>query len=277
MFYSEMIGLIKSTAWEMMPRSLFGAFHLTYVLIGFVVCLYMAILLRNTSEHSEKIMFFVIGVCLLISEIYKQLFWYYAIGYDEYPWIRLPFHLCSIPMYLLLVLPFIKNGKVKTALYDFLGTYSFVGGLISVVFDGGLLREYWTMTIHCLNWHLTLVFIGLYLSLRTKISREFKGFVGASIVYYVFAVAAFCLNCALWNVSNGTCDMFFVGPAPMEVVVFRDIAKVTGRPIITLIYLLTLTFIAFVFWFLLSILIRQKAVDRKSDGNNKITDDKHIN
>jgi len=244
----------------MIPQTLFGTFHLTYMLIGLAVCFGGVFLLRNLSERGEKRMFFIIGVCLIVSEAYKQLFWYYAIGYDEYPWIRLPFHLCSIPMYLLPVLPFLKIGKMKTSLYDFLGTYCFVGGLISVVADGGLLREYWTMTVHCLNWHLTLVFIGLYLSLRGKISRKFKGFVGATIVYYIFAAVAFCLNCTLWSVSKGTCDMFFVGPAPMEVVVYRDIAKMTGRPIVTLIYLLTLTFISLVFWLLLSRLIPRKAI-----------------
>ena len=247
-----MIEFIRSTALEMTPQKLFGAFHLTYILIGFAVCAGAALLLRNLGERGEKRMFLIIGLCLIVSEVYKQLFWYYAIGYDTYPWIRLPFHLCSIPMYLLPVLPFIKSGKFKTALYDFLGTYCFAGGLFSVVADGGLLREYWAMTIHCLTWHLILVFIGLYLSLRGKISRKFMGVVGATIVYYAFAAMAFCLNCALWNVSNGTCDMFFVGPAPMEVVVYRDIAKLTGRPVVTLIYLLTLTLVALVFWFLLS-------------------------
>ncbi|MCL2814678.1 MAG: YwaF family protein [Oscillospiraceae bacterium] len=242
----------------MSPQPLFGTFHLTYILIGIAVCFGAAFLLRNFSERSEKRMLFVIGICLFVSEIYKQLFWYYAIGYDEYPWIRLPFHLCSVPMYLLPVLPFLKNGKVKTALYDFLGTYCFAGGLISVVADGGLLREYWMMTVHCLTWHLILVFVGLYLSFRGKISRKFKGFIGATIVYYLFAAAAFSLNCALWNLSNGICDMFFVGPAPMEVVIYRDIAKATGRPVVTLIYLLTITFISLIFWFLLTRKIPRK-------------------
>ena len=254
----KMIDFIEFTSWEMTPQPLFGTFHLTYMLIGFALCLGLAVLLRKLSERNEKRMFFVIGICLIASEIYKQLFWYYAIGYETYPWIRLPFHLCSIPLYLLPFLPFIKSGKIKTALYDFLGTYCFVGGLISVIIDGGLLREYWMMTVHCLNWHLVLVFIGLYLGFHGKIGRNIKNIVAATFVYYVFAAIAFCLNCALWKVSNGTCDMFFVGPAPMEVFIYRDIEKVTGRPVVTLIYLLTLTFVSFAFWFLLSRIVPKK-------------------
>ena len=247
-----MIDFINSTAWKMTPQPLFRTFHLTYILIGLAVCFGAAYLLRWLGDLGEKIMLFGIGAGLIISEVYKQLFWYYAIGYSEYPWIRLPFHLCSMPMYLLVILPFIRSGRIKTALTDFLGTYCFAGGLVSVIVDGGLLREYWMMTIHCLNWHLVLVFIGLYLSFRGKISRGVKGFAGATVIYYLLAAAAFGLNCALWNVSNGTCDMFFVGPAPMEVAVYRDIAKVTGRPLVTLIYLVTLTVISFVFWILLA-------------------------
>ena len=254
-----MENFVKSTAWKMAPQPLFGAFHLTYMLIGLAVCFGAALLLRNLGERGEKRLFFAIGLCLLVSEAYKQLFWYYAIGYDEYPWIRLPFHLCSVPMYLLLVLPFLKEGKVKTALYNFLGIYCFAGGFVSVVADGGLLREYWTMTIHCLSWHLILAFFGFYLCLHGKISRKFNCFVSATIVYYIFAAAAFCLNCALWDISKGACDMFFVGPAPMEVVVYRDIEKATGRPVVTLIYLLTITLISLAFWFLLSRFAPRKA------------------
>ena len=253
---------IISTAGRMTPQKLFGPFHLTYTLVGFAVCVVAALLLKNLGERGEKRMFLIIGLCLIVSEIYKQLFWYYAIGYDTYPWIRLPFHLCSIPMYLLPVMPFIKGGRVKNALYDFLGSYCFAGGLFSVVADGGLLREYWAMTFHCLTWHLLLVFIGLYIALRGKMSRKFGGFAGASAVFYAFAAAAFGLNCALWRVSGGVCDMFFVGPAPMEVVVYRDIARFTGRPIVTLIYLLTLTLVSFAFWLVMSRLRKKETAMR---------------
>ena len=247
-----LIDFIELTAWKMTPAPLFGAFHLTYLIIGLALCFAAAYLLRRLSERGEKIMFLIIGICLIVSEIYKQLFWYYAIGYAEYPWIRLPFHLCSMPMYFLPFMAFLRAGKVKSAIYDFIGVYCFGGGLISVIADGGLLREYWAMTVHCMTWHLVLVFIGLYLGFHGKIIRKLSGFIGATAVYYILAAAAFCLNLALWNVSNGTCDMFFIGPAPMEVVVFRDIAKTAGRPAATALYLLLLTLISLVFWLLLS-------------------------
>ena len=263
-----MIELIKATAWEMTPQNLFGPFHLTYMIIGFTLCFLLAFLLRHQSEQSEKRMFLIIGICLIISEVYKQLFWYYAIGYKEYPWICLPFHLCSIPEYIIPVLPFLKNEKIKNALYNFLGSFCFVGGLFSVVGDGGLLREYWTMTIHCLTWHLVLVFIGIYLGVRGKISRSYKGYLGACIVFYSFAAAAFCMNCALWNISNGNCDMFFVGPAPINIIVYSDIERITGRPIVTIIYLATLTFISFVFWVILSRLKQNKVKDNRVLNQN---------
>jgi hypothetical protein len=244
------IEALRATAWRMEPQPLFGAFHLAYIIIGLSVCILLAYLLRGISERGHKVLLTSLGVLLIISEVYKQLFWHYAIGYGEYPWFILPFHLCSMPIYILPVVAWLPKGRVQQALYAFLASYCLAGGLISVLVDGGLLRTYWTMTIHSLTWHLLLVFVGLYLGLSGWACGKTKAFAKGAAAFVVFACAAFLLNTALLDASNGACDMFFVGPGPMNVVVYRDIAAIVGRPLTTLIYLLTLTIASYLCWLL---------------------------
>jgi hypothetical protein len=244
------IEAIRITAWKMEPQPLFGAFHLTYVIAGLAISVFLAYRLRKITERQHTIMLVSLGILLILSEIYKQLFWYYVIGYKEYPWFNLPFHLCSMPLYLLPFVALLPKGRARQALYAFLASYCLAGGLISVLADGGLLRNYWTMTIHSLTWHLLLVFVGLYLGLSGRVNSRVGTFVKGAVVFGVLAFVAFLINLALWDVSNGTCDMFFVGPAPMNVVVYRDIAQVVGRPLTTLIYLLTLTIASCFCWLL---------------------------
>jgi uncharacterized membrane protein YwaF len=253
------IEAIRGTAWRMEPQPLFGPFHLPYTVIGLLLCVLLAYLLRKTSERGHRVLLTSLGVLLVASEVYKQLFWHYAIGYTEYPWIILPFHLCSMPLYILPIVAWLPRGRVQQALYTFLASYCFAGGLISVVVDGGLLREYWTMTIHSLTWHLLLVFIGLYLGLSGRLDGRIRGFAKGAAVFGALALVAFLLNVALTDVSGGACDMFFVGPGPMNVAVYRDIAPVVGRPLTTLIYLLTLTLASYLCWLLATHLPKRRS------------------
>ncbi|MDR1183967.1 MAG: YwaF family protein, partial [Coriobacteriales bacterium] len=244
------IEALRATAWRMEPQPLFGAFHLTYTGIGLAICVLLAYLLRGMSERRHAVLLTSLGILLIISEVYKQLFWRYAIGYTEYPWIILPFHLCSMPLYILPIVAWLPKGRVREALYAFLASFCLAGGLISVLVDGGLLRDYWAMTVHSLTWHVLLVFVGLYLGLSGRLDDGIRGFARGAAVFCALALVAFLLNVALTDLSNGACDMFFVGPGPMNVAVYRDIAPVVGRPLTTLIYLLTLTIASYLCWLL---------------------------
>jgi uncharacterized membrane protein YwaF len=235
----------------MEQQPLFGVFHLVYLVVGFIVVIIAAFLLRKTTERQNRVLLLSIGLFLLVSEAYKQLFWFYAIGYADYPFIILPFHLCSIPLYLCIVLALVPEGRFRQAGYAFLASFCFVGGLISVTVDGGLLRDYWMMTFHSMNWHFILIFLGLYLGLSGRLGRSQWQFIGAVVMYLALALVAFLLNIALWDISKGTCDMFFVGPAPMNVVVFRDIGAVVGRPLVTALYVAVLTLASWASWLLL--------------------------
>ena len=56
---------------------------------------------------------FLCGLILALTEVYKQLFIYYIENNGRYDWWYFPFQLCSIPMYLgLLILLFRKNLEI---------------------------------------------------------------------------------------------------------------------------------------------------------------------
>jgi hypothetical protein len=243
-----LLELLKSTGWKMERQPLFGVFHLTYVFIGLFICVLAALFFKKHFKSKQKVILFCVWIILLLSEIYKQLFWYYVIEYDTYNWILFPFHLCSMPLYLLPFVIFLPEGRITNAIQTFLGSYCVAGGLVSVLVDGGLLREYWTLTLGCLNWHLILVFLGLYLGASGKLGRKWSDFLSATVVYAVLAVIAFAINLLMRNISNGQCDMFFIGPAKMQVVVYRDIANAVGRPLTSVLFLATLSTAAIVCW-----------------------------
>ena len=230
--------ILSATAWEMEVPPAYGAFHIGFVLIGFFVCFSLAYLLRNLTERGNKILFLCVGLFLLVTEVYKQLMYKLVIDPDAlYHWGAFPFHLCSIPLYLCLIIPFLKNGVLKRTVYVFLMSYNLLGGFISFFEPSGLLHRHVTMTAHSLIWHMLLVFVGAYVAFSKRGGVEKNSFKRATVMWLVLCVTAFAINCIHWNVSEGNINNFFVGPRNSSLVVFKQISEHFGWYVSTLIYI----------------------------------------
>lgn len=230
--------LLALTAWEMEVPKPYGPLHLGFTLVGFTLCALLAWKLRNARDSTSRKIFLSIGIFLLLSEVYKQLMYELVVEPGPgYRWGIFPFHLCSIPMYLCLILPFVKSDRIRRSICGFLMTYNMLGGFISFFEPSGLLHEYWTLTFHALIWHMLLVFLGTYIALSGRGCRNRKDYWGATVTFLVLCAVAFGINCAFWNISGGQINMFFVGPANSSLVVFKQISELLGWYVSTAVYI----------------------------------------
>ena len=117
---------------------------------------------RSLPDRTYDRILFSCGLFLLLTECYKQCFLYFIIDKRHYDWWFFPFQLCSLPMYLCLLLPFLKHKSMKTAVCTFLQDFNLLGGLAALIVSEGFRGIHWTLTLHGYIWHLLLVFIGLF-------------------------------------------------------------------------------------------------------------------
>jgi uncharacterized membrane protein YwaF len=249
--FSEILDkAIESTAWKMTPPPAYGTFHLLFMLIGIALCFLLAYKLRGISERGHKAVLFSAGMFLIVTEIYKQLFYYFYIsnpeGVNQYDWWVFPFQLCSVPMYLCIIAVFLKPGPIQNGIYGFMTTYNLLGGLISFIEPSGITHSYWTLTLHAYLWHMMLIFIGIYLIISGRCAKTKKDFLHAAATFVVLCAVAFCINLIFWDVSGGDINMFFVGPRNSSLAVFEDIAKNFGWYVSTALYIPAVTLGAFI-------------------------------
>lgn len=240
--------LIKLTAWEMEKPKAYGPFHITFTVIGVALSILLARKFRNVSEKGNRIILFSAGMFLLVTEFYKQLFYYYHIGNGHYQWWIFPFQLCSVPMYLCLIAAFLKPGRLQNGMYHFMTTFNLLGGIMAFVEPSGIVHEYWTLTIHAFLWHMTLIFIGAYLIASGRFAKTRKDYFSAMLVFLMLALLAFCINLIFWDVSGGSINMFFVGPKNSSLAIFKDIAKNFGWYVSTALYIPTVCLGAFLLY-----------------------------
>ena len=159
------------------------------------------------------------------------------IGNHSYQWWIFPFQMCSIPMYFCLIAPLLREGKLRRGMFDFMFSYNLLGGFISFFEPSGLIHDYLFLTLHAFVWHMSLIFLGVYLGFSGKAGCEKKDYKSATVTFLGLCAVAFLINVALWNVSGGEVNMFFIGPANSSLAVFKVIAERCGWYVSTLLYI----------------------------------------
>lgn len=242
--------LMELTAWGMEKPTAYGLFHLVFLIGGLAYCAIFAYLLRKSSEKTSNIILFSVGAFLLISEVYKQLFYTYYIGGGEYQWWIFPFQLCSVPMYLCLIVPFFKPGKIKNALYTFLASYNLLGGFLALFEPSGLSHEYVTLTLHAFVWHLLLAFVGFFLIASGKVGYKLKDFASSIVIFLILCGVAETINIVCTLVFGATdINMFYISPFRTNpIIIFKQIHQATNWVVNLILYPSMITLGAFLFF-----------------------------
>lgn len=233
--------LVELTSWQIIPPKPYGLFHLTFFIVGMIICIYLVKKLKNLNDKQNKMLLFFTGLFLLIIEIYKQFFYFYIVNNGHYDFSVFPFQLCDVPMVLCLIIPFIKSERVLKGMYNFMVSYNLLGGFITFLEPSALCRPYLMMMLHGFVWHLVLVFIGLYLAFSNRCLKNKKDFVTSIKVYMVLCVISLALNFLLKDVSNGSMNAFYLGPSTSPIIVFETISLKFGWFVNMVLFILVMT------------------------------------
>lgn len=189
-------------------------------------------------EQTTDRVLFLSGLVLACGEFYKQLFLYYRINHGTYDWWFFPFQLCSLPMYLCLMLPLLPKGRIKTALCTFMRDFGLLGGIAALLVPEGFSHIHWSLTLHGYLWHLLLIFISFFVWLCGRADSSRRGFRHAVLLYGICCVIATLIN--VLSPGRGQADMFYISPYHLNAQpVFHQLSLRLGIWPANLSYLLT--------------------------------------
>lgn len=254
------------TAWKwtesFLPQNggaMYGWFFWLWMGILALECL---LLLKNASKHSKRTRDRIVlayGILMLVAEIYKQVF--FTVDAGEYQWDLFPWQFCSVPMYVAVLAPLLKDGPVKEALYKFLSFFGLIAGILTLLLPEGLYWDYVAFTCHSFFWHISIVVIGLYLIAANRYAQKKESFIRemipAALVFIISLIIALSLNVIWWHLlsdrlkGGATFNMFYISPFfTSSLPVFRDIQPVVIYPIFLFLYIFAFCTGAAMLWFL---------------------------
>ena len=195
--------------------------------------------------NTHKDIFSICGFLMLATEVWKQWCLTYRLGGGQYNWWYFPFQLCSIPMYICLLLFFVSSVKIRRILLTFLMDFGLLAGVFTFFDTSGLNYSYFPLTVHSYVWHVVLILLGLYAGYRNRTEAKYKDFAGATGIYFFCCLAATVCNLAFY--SYGKINMFYISPHfRMTQKVFRHIALILGNDAGIMIYIFSIVLGAFI-------------------------------
>lgn len=252
------------------PPPMFGVFHISFVLLGTVFAVLLAKRISRLPFSARIRLFCCIGWGMALSEAAKQLFYYHVVNGRCFDWWLFPFQLCSVPMYLCILLPLLSTEsenvlpcgrggrfpavlrrKAQTSVCTFLATYSLFGAAMALIWPEDMLRPWPLMTLHGFLWHLVLVFLSLtviFSSANFRPMADFsrRGFFRATLLFWGLAAIATIINIWGWHhpsLPGSYPDMFYITPYVMTTQpVVRTVAEHIGIIPANMLYLLSISF-----------------------------------
>ncbi len=237
------------TSWPMEAPELFGPFHLFMLAVCTAVPYFLAKRWPVKEKQQLVKLLSVCGWILALTEVYKQLFYYCVVNDMHYDFWFFPFQLCSMAMYLCILLP-LFHGKIQNAMITFLYSFSLPGAMLALFFPEDMLRSWWTMTIHGFFWHAMLVYIAFVVLFSEQMDYSDCSFKHAAILYVLLAAIAFSLNIALrpLAVYGARPNLFYLSPYEKSgQFFFSEIAERFGIQAELVLYVLLYILLAYVF------------------------------
>jgi uncharacterized membrane protein YwaF len=229
-----------------------GVFHSCFFFMGIPAAVIPAFLLRKLKGRGEKRIFLSVGIFLILSEIFKQLA-YTAIE-GAYRFDLIPFQLCSIPMYLCIIIGLLPENTFTRISKTFIATFGLMGGVASYIAPGTMCRDWLELTLHSFVWHLILIFLGFYVFFSNIEELGKRDFAGAVMMYFSLCIIALVINFICINAPGADVNMFYIGPKPSNLPFCRDITSRFGVAVNSVIYTFSLSSCAALIFFLEKVL-----------------------
>lgn len=200
------------------PKS-YGLFHLGSIIILGIVIFLSIKFLKNPSRKTVNIVMLVSGIIMILLEVFKELSFVVTFNEElqiyEYSWYAFPFQFCSTAMYVMVLVPLFKEGKIRQALLAFLASYSIFGGLTVYAYPEQVFVSHLGVCIQTMVHHGLQIAVGVWLLASGVVKINYKSLINGSYVFFVLFAIAFLMNVSFYNLH--ICDghafnMFYIGP-----------------------------------------------------------------
>lgn len=188
----------------LLAAEMFGSKHLMGLAIGLVFVGLLFFISERYLKKNRRTMLIVVTILFYVLEAAKIGYIMSGNGWS-YPMNHLPFHLCSLPLYLMPLLLFVKNETLLQYVKPALVAGLLFGGIIAMLYPTNIIgngESFFPIGENVLEWisflyHPLMIFTAVYV-IYTGIYRiKFENFYKAFPIIIIYMLMAMVVNSLL--------------------------------------------------------------------------------
>jgi len=246
-WFEKIVAVLKT---DMTKPTLYGWFHI--LVLGLIIAAIVLVCFKckNISDKGFRKILLTVSIVMIGCELYKQLVYSYSVAADtwHYNWYYFPWQFCSVPMFAMLLVAVIKDGKFRDFLISFLATFSLFAGLVVMIYPGDVFSSLIGINIQTSIHHGAQIVIGVLMYVSGRVKMQHKTVLKGAAVFAVCVAVALIYNIAFHFIDPSVgANMFFIGPyVPCPTPVLSLFWGVVPYPVFLLIYLAGFTLAAYI-------------------------------
>ena len=134
----------------------FGLWHIIVMAATVILAAGLSLIFRRMTEEKLIRLLFILGLAMLICEVWKQWFVHRYVYEGAFSTWFFPWQLCSMAMYCSFLMPFLK-GRAQDTVLVFLSTFSLIAAAAAIIFPGDMLRPQILLFCHGFLFHAAMV------------------------------------------------------------------------------------------------------------------------
>lgn len=237
----------------------YGAFHLISLALIISATVIAVWKLKDASEVVFRRFIFIVWCVLAVGEIYREFCFSLTLtdgvfGWD-YAWYMFPFQLCSSPLYVLPLIAFWKEGRVRDGFLCFMALWSFFGGAAVMLYPGDVVCMFTGINVQGMVHHGAQLLVGVLITARCGRRMNLRYFLSGLYVFIGYLATAMLLNVIVYHYlrANGmgdTFNMMYISPYfHCTLPVLSDIHAATSWGVVFPLYVLGFILIAIIIFF----------------------------
>ena len=151
---------------EMQRPTNYGWFHLLFLglVIGFTVLICM--LYKNCREKTFRRIILIGWILIFLFELYKQIVFSYSesnnLAVWDYQWYAFPYQMCSSTLYLLPIVIFVKDYKLRDAVISYLSIFVLFAGICVMIYPNDVFVNMIGINLQTMIHHGLQVIFGIF-------------------------------------------------------------------------------------------------------------------
>ena len=241
---------------EMEVPQVLGTFHIVAILLTLITTVVICLLFHNADEKTFRVVIVTIWAIMFTMEAVRQFSVSYTFQEDgslswRYDWGKFPLQLCDSPLYVLLPIALMKDGKVRDAFSFYSVTYVLLGGVSTYVLISTTFGPYVYLNVQTLAHHGLQIVSAMLILMHNRKRLSWLGFRNAIFVFLGVVTAATLFNVIMhWIVPDQVINMCFISPYFKKTMpILNDAWHALHWAPTILLYVFGVTFLAFLlFW-----------------------------